>query len=272
MKKAIIIIVILLIVVAGFFYVRQRNTTQNGGTQSSGFKGFFNFGNRTTGTTDNTKDETTSDFTGETPVKEPTNGTPTTPSEQPNSAFGNTPPLTITNGGTISGTITPGIESIEGSGFQGGASLPGGGTISGGGTTGGGTGGTGGVTGPQCGVDDLEIEFTAEEIAKLKALETRFYAIAPTLRTNEDLQAESANYSSYKVLNQKYTELITYCENVTPLLPSALNQRVATPLYSDPAQDKPYFTTGANVTDTINIATPGTRPGIIEKLFRISIW
>ncbi len=265
MKRALIITGIIVALGFGFLYMRQQQRIKQGDTQASGFRGFFTFGTRNTSETNTNQGEATSTFTP--PEETPSNGQ-TTPTPTPgtiSSPFGSTTPLTPSQATNQQPIISTGTTI-------------GGGTVS---TppfnpnTGGGTSGTGSGTGTgstQCSDEELQIEFTPEEIARLQALEQRFYAIAGTLRTQDDVQAEKANYSEYKLMNQKYAEMISYCEATTPQLPSAVNKRVATPLYTDQTQNQPFFTQTGSVGGIIDLVNPTTNTQLIEKLFRINIW
>lgn len=291
MKKALLIITILVIILGAFLYFRNKNAPTNPDGTKSGFKSFFNFGSKDSTTTETPGDETSSEFTpggGETnPDGTPNGGeagggTTTSPS-----IFGTSGPFTPSTGvsgggtgagsGTGTGTIGAGGGVGSGGGVGAGGGIGGGSTGSGGGIGGGGSGGGGtgggggGGTTTQCTLDDTSIEFTPEEIARLRALEERFYALAPALRTDADVQAELANYGSYKLLNQKYAEMITYCENKSPLLPNSLNRRVATPLYVD-ASATAFFSDGPDADGVIDMQSPVIKFKEIEQFFRISIW
>ena len=199
MKKILLIILIIIIILGGFLYIRNRKTAETPGGTTSGFKSFFNFGSKTNPSTDEPSGELSSEFTPEdVPTTDP--ASPSSPS-----IFGTSGPFTPTNSGSTG--VVSGGGPTSGSGPTGSGEVPtGGGPTSGGGPIGGGgpgTGGTGGggTGGTQCTIDDTQIEFTPEEIARLQALEQRFYAVAPLLHTDNDVQAEMANYSSYKILN-----------------------------------------------------------------------
>lgn len=274
MKKTLIIILIVVIVLGGFLYIRSKKTVSPSGGTTSGFKNFFNFGSKGGTPTQTPDNETSSEFTTENPDTTTASGTggssgtntsifgtggPFTPSTEVNTVGSGTG---VGGSGTTGGGTTGG-----GTGVGSGEGVGGGGT--GGGSTGGGSGGSGGAV--QCSADDTQIEFTPEEIARLQALEQRFYAIASLLHTDSDVQAETANYSSYKILNQKYTELIAYCENKSPLLATTTNRRVATPLYTDVSANT-YFTDGPAADGVIDMQSSIPKLREIEQFLRISIW
>ncbi len=272
MKKILIFILIVILVLGGLWYVRQKKTDQGTDTTTSGFKSFFNFGTKKTTPGNEAEEGLSSDFT--TPEESPDTTAPENEPGTRTSVFGTTAPFTPGNTPATAGTIAGQQGATTGTIAQGGTATTG--TTAGGGTSAGnGSGGTGSGntgSGPICSSDDLEIDFTPEEIARLQVLERRFYDLAPNLRTDEDVQSEAGNYSSYKTLNNKYTEMIAYCENIVPQLSTTLNKRVATPLYSDSARNQEYFTDGVNPDVAINMSSPGNRPRLIEKLFRLNIW
>lgn len=272
MKKLITISIIIILVLGAFFYFSNRKTTTNTNDTKSGFRNFFNFGSKQSPSTQNPETETSSEFTPEEQVgvnEEEGSGTST----NTNYVFGNNGPFTpTTNGGIGSGNginnngeISGGIE-IGGGGNTGGIDIG----VGGSGSQGGGSG-TPTTSTLSCTEDDIGVEFTPEEIARLRALEDRFYALAPTLRTDGDVQAESANYSSYKLLNQKYTEMISYCENKSPLLPSTINRRVSTPFYTDTSASA-YFSDGPEADGVIDMQSANPKLKEIERFFRINIW
>ncbi|MCC7436718.1 hypothetical protein IT402_02505 [Candidatus Nomurabacteria bacterium] len=279
MKKALIITIIIIILGGAFFYFRSKNSSSNqDGSEKSGFKNFFNFGTRQSSEDEVPSGENVSEFTPEVvPSENENNANNSNETSGANtSVFGTSGPFTpLSSGGITSGSTigSGGILDVGGGIGSGGTVGAGGGVGSGGGIgSGGGTGGSGGSSsGTQCTTDDTVIDFTPEEIALLQALEQRFYALAPTLRTDQDLQAETANYSSYKILNQKYTELINYCENKAPLLPNNINRRVATPLYTDSSANA-YFSDGPEADGLINMQSSTPKLKEIEKFFRINIW
>lgn len=271
MKRLLIIILIIILVIGGFFYFSNRKTVTNTDGTKSGFRNFFNFGSKKTTTADEPGKETGGEFTQE--ENPDANNTNTTPEQNSstNSIFGTNGPFTPTMQGGLAGnggsTDTGGIS---GGGQAGAGGISGGGGVTGGGSTGvGGSGGSG--TTNQCGPDDTVIEFTTEEIARLRALEDRFYDLAPTLRSQADVQSELANYGSYKLLNQKYTELINYCESKSPLLPSNINKRVSTPLYTNTSASA-YFSEGPDADGIIDLQSSTQKPKEVEKFFRINIW
>jgi hypothetical protein len=265
MKRLLIIILIIVLVIGGFFYFSNRKTTTNTDGTKSGFRSFFNFGSKNTTTTDEPGKETGGEFTQE--ENPDANNTNTTPEQTPstNSVFGTNGPFTP----TMQGGLTEN-GGISGGGQTGAGGISGGGGVTGGGNTGvGGSGGSGNTN--QCGADDSAIEFTVEEIARLRALEDRFYDLAPTLRSQADVQSELANYGSYKLLNQKYTELINYCESKSPLLPSNINKRVSTPLYTNTSASA-YFSEGPDADGAIDMQSSTQKPKEVERFFRINIW
>lgn len=276
MKKALLITIIILVLGGGFFYFKNKNNSKNpDGSSTNSFKNFFNFGSKETPAIEGPGNELDGEFTAENPDEVQPNENESssgTRSSTSTSVFGTNGPFTplSTNGSIDSG------NDVSGGGLSSGGNIASGGSVgSGNGVPDGtevGSNGSGSSSGAtQCTTDDTVIDFTPEEIDRLRALEQRFYALAPNLRTDQDIQAESANYSSYKLLNQKYSELISYCENKSPLLPENINRRVATPLYSD-ASANAYFTDGPDADGVIDIQSSVPKLKEIEKFFRINIW
>ncbi len=271
MKKPLIITLIIILILGGFFYFKNKNssTTGTSSSSSSGFRSFFSFGTKKQTSDQAPLNETVGSFTSDTQTQTAGQTTTATTGSTVFSVFGTSGPFTPVSNSPISGGGVTGSGEIGNGGGISGGGISGGGGITGGGDTG--TGGTGGGGAIECSVQDTTIEFTPEEIARLQALEQQFYALAPSLHTDADLQAENANYSSYALLNQKYTELISYCENKTPLLPSDINRRVATPLYTS-ASANDFFANGSNPDGSINMLDTTPKLREIEKIFRLNIW
>jgi hypothetical protein len=206
MKRAFKIILILLLVIALLLFgawlrVRKQSTDQ--GRSAPTFREFLGLGSRAPSTT-------TDGGTGLTPDG------PSQGGETPNTE---TPSQPSTTGGVAvsqftSGPLTPAQGASGGPGF--GMSGSGSGS-SGGNTSSGGAAPTppqapaAGTTGPFCGEEDLNIDFTADEIARLNALQNRFYAIAGSLNSDADIQQEASNYTTYKAKADQITELYNYC-------------------------------------------------------------
>lgn len=126
-----------------------------------------------------------------------------------------------------------------------------------------------------CSDADTTIEFTAEEVARLNTLRLRFSNIAANLYTNGDIEQQLALFDSFNAKSAQVSELINFCENVSPSLPLALQVRVPTPFYHDSSRDNNTFTGGNEQT------VPGRRPylenpsvvtTLVERLLRINIW
>ncbi|HEY0980401.1 MAG TPA: hypothetical protein VGE18_03280 [Candidatus Paceibacterota bacterium] len=122
---------------------------------------------------------------------------------------------------------------------------------------------------------DTNIEFTAEEVARLNTLRLRFSNIAANLYTKGDIEQQLALFDSFKTKTAQVNELITFCENTTPSLPSALQVRVPTPFYHDTSRDNNTFT-GANEPTLPSrrpyLENPSVVTTLIERLLRINIW
>lgn len=278
-RKILIILLILLIVVLCAWALARRKAVRNGQTPPS-FRSFLSIGNskNNTGTTGN-NGTNTSDFTDDENI-----GTNT----------GSSTPKTKTSIFTNSGLNPTGIE---GGGAQGPSEIIVGGT---GQTTVGQTGGTGviGTTGGQtttaeCSDTDLTIDFTPDEIARLNALKTRFFALAQDLNTDSELATEITNYDIFKSKSDKLTELYNYCKSspvytgaqATPVVASqqygttvpgnngAINYRVPTPFWHEITKDNQAF-----VHQGINWKGIFSDPDLvfpersIEHALRINLW
>ncbi len=268
MKKVFLIILIIILVVSSIIFLQRKKEAEREG-RTYGFRDFFTFSTKkVVGTTDPTG-ETDGEFTD--PATDPTapGGSDTvTPDGIPiKSAFTNTPPVTP-NG--VQGGNTPTTP--------GGTTPPGGGSGPGGGTT------TppilppiddedpDDIPAPLCRIDDLEIEFTTEEIAELKALEQEFYALAPTLRSDQDVVAERNNWSNYVFLNENFIDMTNYCENATPKLPSGIKRYLRTPFWND-SRSGSSFVDRTDGYKAIDLTRPSNRYlNYIERFFKLNIW
>jgi hypothetical protein len=96
--------------------------------------------------------------------------------------------------------------------------------------------------GPICSDTDLYITFTNEEKARIAKLEQRFYAIAETIASDEDVQQEESNYSNFKIRSERFAELNAMCEDVVKAGESNpfFSLRVPTPFWKDD-RSKPSF-------------------------------
>ncbi len=93
-----------------------------------------------------------------------------------------------------------------------------------------------------CSDADTNIDFTQAEIARLNILQNRFYTIAQSLRSDSDVQTELSNYDAFQVKASQALELYNYCQSKLPLITNpALQKRVATPFWRDPAKDSQTF-------------------------------
>lgn len=280
-KKIFIIILILSLVGGVFFFFRQRQIAKQS-SQTRSFRDFFTFSKKITTGGGDAGTEQGGDFTtdGKTEVKE--DGS--TSSSQIRTAFGTNQPFSPTSPDSTNGPTDGGFGDAGGQLDN----NNGGGNGATGGDTGGGQNpndppaGPGDLTPtiPDCTVDDLEITFTPEELAQLKALEQEFYAIAPTLRTDQDVQLEDTNYAEYKILQDRMAELADSCENITTKIPETLDRKVATPFYSDSKKDA-YFIDGPTPGDNVinmncrNANNCSRAPLVLrwlERIFRINIW
>lgn len=266
MKKVFIIIGILLVIFAIFIALRKRQLEQEG-RPATRFRDFFTFNTNKTLDPDGSDGVNDGDFTD--PTDDPTapgGSDSVTPDGIPiKSAFTDTPP--VTPPGTQGSNTPP----------------PGTGTSTGGGQTGGNGGGStppilppdeddDTPPAPLCSIDDLEIEFTAGEIAELRELEEEFYLLAPTLRSDQDVLAERGNWSNYTLLNGTFIDMNNYCVEATPKLSSNIKHYRRTPFWND-SQSKDSFIGRTDGGLDINLNQPSDkRLGYIERFFRLNIW
>ncbi len=84
-----------------------------------------------------------------------------------------------------------------------------------------------------CTPADLNITFDPTELAKLKALQERFYTIAQTLHSDADTKTQIANYDAFLLKETKLTELLKYCEGSEGKFPNKVEftQKVPTPFW-----------------------------------------
>ncbi len=255
MKKSLRIIIIILILITIIllgFWMRARKQAVKEGSTAPTFRAFLGLGNpKGAKTDDKTPNENSSDFTGDEDISG---------AQTENEQIGSTIRKSIFTNGELSPAGSANTTNTGGT-----VIVQGGNNGSGGGNT---TGG-GGVaitppspqTQPECSDSDLFIEFTPEEINRLNALKTRFFALAGELHTDEDLSAEISNYDLFKTKSDKITELYSYCVQspvYTSAQPSsftvrepygstvsgrngAINYRVPTPFWHDKAKDNNAF-------------------------------
>lgn len=150
-------------------------------------------------------------------------------------------------------------------------------------------------TEPECSDEDLNIEFTPSELARLKVLQAKFYAIADKLHTDTDANIELQNYDTFKTKAMQIKELYTYCQEKAPLVTDPIYQkRVPTPFWSEESRDSETFITPNGPIDTTGYPlnterVPRTQPfkqkdhqidlndwprlkHIIEYALRLNLW
>ncbi len=127
---------------------------------------------------------------------------------------------------------------------------------------------------PQCSEADVTITFTPSELAELKSLERRFYTIAESIRTDEDLAREVTNHDTFLIKEQQTLELLNYCKQKTPLLANPLYQRrVPTPFWYETGTVGGFIVDGHNDTlpiNNFNSFTYGKRR--LEYSLRLNLW
>jgi hypothetical protein len=105
-----------------------------------------------------------------------------------------------------------------------------------------GTGPVPGTTPPQCSEADVTIVFSPAQLAELKSLERRFYTIAESIRTDEDIAREVTNHDTFNIKGLQVLELYNTCVQKTPTLANPIYaRRVPTPFWNDPNTDKGGF-------------------------------
>ncbi len=128
---------------------------------------------------------------------------------------------------------------------------------------------------PQCSDADLNIIFTPQELADLKTLERRFYTIAESIRTDEDVAREVSNHDTFDIKGVQLQELLTYCLNKTPQLANPLyKKRVATPFWNNSSTDTLGFVTDSIETfqPIVNLNDFGYGKGRLVKALRLNLW
>ncbi len=68
--------------------------------------------------------------------------------------------------------------------------------------------------GPACGDADLNIQFTANELAKLQVLQNRFYAIAQSLHSDADVATELGNHDNFLAKVTNTESLYLFCDQI----------------------------------------------------------
>ncbi len=142
------------------------------------------------------------------------------------------------------------------------------------------------VGGNDCTDADQNIVFTPQELAQLRALQNRFYAVATTLHTDADVAAEFANYNTFDLKARKINELANYCTNHIAQVVAAnpiYGTTVATPYWGAPLKDSLYgffskaATPQGGITPPdyggpfdINDLTSGLRN--VERALRLNLW
>lgn len=131
-----------------------------------------------------------------------------------------------------------------------------------------------------CRIDDINIQFTAEELVVLQALEERYMQISSELYSQETVTEQKNLYSQLKLRHARIAELVNFCEVNAPKIANAdMQKRVPTPFWNDPSKDSDSFTNYQISTSEDN--NYGTKPvqsdyrnfaTLFERIFRINIW
>lgn len=295
MRRIITIIVILIIitgVVLGVLWLSARNKAVKNGTSKPTFREFVTGDVRSGQPTTNPGGTLTSDFANPSANTDELAPSPTSPSIDSSLTAPGTQSSTFTNdtytptspnGGTIgtSNQTTPtstqtadttptGTSVNTSTPSQGGSTTTGNGTLPN-------TPSSTNTPVLQCSDADVNIVFTPQELDELKTLERRFYTIAESIRTDEDIAREISNHDTFALKGQQITELYNYCIQKSDRLTSPLYQRrVPTPFWNDPRTDKPGFITEATkqpaALNTINTRTFDYGKQRIEYALKLNLW
>lgn len=113
--------------------------------------------------------------------------------------------------------------------------------------------------GPACSDIDLYITFTDQQKADIAKLQQRFNAIAGNIVSDEDVQIEENNYSTFKIRTERFEELNLMCEQVVAKASSSPFSalRVPTPFWKDTKAKLSFIAQDIQRT-TRNVRRPGT--------------
>lgn len=127
----------------------------------------------------------------------------------------------------------------------------------------------------------MNITFTADEIARLRELQNRFYSIAGSLQSDASVSAELANYTAFKEKSDTLLELYGYCNAKAPLIGTvAYRTKVPTPFWRNAPKDGVgyrYTGTLGLEPDPLNAHTYNpnnaqTAGSVLERIFRLNLW
>ena len=205
--KILLLVILTLAIILSISWLISRKKAQNAGLQPKTFKEFLNWGTKTPpGTTGGNGDLGSvfvdDNINTQTPGQEVTNTPGTLVSQFTNSS---TAPTNPGSGGGNNGTVVP--TDNNGSPAQSPGPDP---TLV-----------VNPVTvspiipGPECSDADLNIRFTAQELAQLQVLQNRFYAVAQSVHSDGDAATETGNWSNFKAKSDKFAELYNFCKSRT---------------------------------------------------------
>jgi hypothetical protein len=266
-----IILIIAIILLGAWILSRKKAADQNRPTPT--FRQFLGLGTTPTGTPTG---QSPTDLTPDQGTNGPTGTGPTTPGSS-GEGTGSTvavsqftsSPLTPTQGTATPIKPAPALPSAPINNIQAPVLPPA--TIASAPTI---ISGPGLGSGPQCTDSDVTIEFTASEITRLNALQTRFLAIAQNLYTDNDAAAELANFDSFKTKLDAVGEMYAYCQEKSPLIGApAYRTRVATPFWRNPAKDVAgYIAPNGSISMPIDSRDTAKTYRLLEKVFRVNFW
>lgn len=238
MKRFISITIIILIVVAiiltgAWFF--SRRTAEKNGTAKPTFRQFLS-GDTDTGTGLTPNDGSLSSVFVDDNLSSATPGasvTPTIGTQVAQFSSGAYTPTTTSEGTATNGSNSSG--NTPGSGVPGEVTAPGSTTVDPTTQTPASVPPT--IAGPECSEADLNIAFSSSDLARLQALQNRFYALSQALRTDADVATETGNHDNFKAKVDKVTALYTSCVQYSQAIPtnSPYSVRIPTPFWhADP--------------------------------------
>lgn len=253
-KKKIIIVIVLILLVffitMSLLWYLSRRTSQNNGTPPMTFRKFLAYKTGLQSPEDTYNGEYGSDFTNNGGYDP--NSSEFTPNGNPGNEYGEdsmngeegikTETSQFTNSSTSPDGVNSGTSDNNGNN-NGGVGYGNNGTSTGAGA-GSGTGDNDDpikVTGGEervCGEADVNINFTAEEIAQLQDLQNRFYAVAKGLHTDADVATQIANYDTFKIKQKQIDEFNAFCQRAAPIVEAAnpvYAHKVPTPFWYEPS-------------------------------------
>lgn len=142
-----------------------------------------------------------------------------------------------------------------------------------------------------CRADDINIQFTEEELAILRAFEERYNQISAELYSREAVAEQRNLHGQLKLKYYRLAELNNFCEQISPRITDPkMQKRVPTPFWHDTNRDSKSFTNYTVSTSDLNnygITAGNNNPNnkansvdkhwqnfatLFERMFRVNIW